>query len=161
LGALVKLGDTSGESASTVQYYMDKLNTLAASIAKSVNELHYNGLNLDGKSGEENPGANFFVSNDGQEINAANITVNSAIQKDVSKIAASNEPNNLTGNGDAALAIAKLKTTSQLAGSADSTSTKTINAFYQEMATQLGSKASEAKSNVTNQQTLVDNLSAK
>lgn len=161
LGALIKLGDTSGDSASTVQYYMDKLNILAAGIAKSVNELHYNGLNLAGKSGAENAGAEFFVSNDGKEINAANISINSAIQKDVSKIAASNVANNLTGNGDVALAIANLKTTSQLANSADDTSTKTIGAFYQEMVTQLGSKASEAKSNVTNQQILVNNLESK
>jgi flagellar hook-associated protein 1 FlgK len=161
LGALVKLSDTSGESASTVQYYMDKLDTMAAAIAKSVNDLHYNALNLEGKSGAENAGAVFFVSNDGKEVNAGNITVNSAIQKDVSKIAASDEINNLTGNGDVALAIANLKMTSQMADSVDGTSKKTIGAFYQEMVTQLGSKASEAKSNAASQKILVDNLSAK
>jgi flagellar hook-associated protein 1 FlgK len=159
LGALVTLGGTSGDSASTIQYYMDKLNTLAAGIAESVNELHSNGTNLDGESGDENSGAMFFVSNDGEEISAANITVNSVIQKDVSKIAASQGTDNLTGNGDIALAIANLKTTSNLADS--DTNTKTIDAFYQDMVTQLGSKVSEAESNASNQKTLVDNLSSK
>jgi len=161
LGALIQLGDTSGESASSVQYYMNKLDTLAAGIAKSVNEIHFDAINLEGESGDENTGAEFFVSNDGEEISAANITINSAIQKDVSKIAASDEANNLTGNGDAALAIANLKTTSSLSDSVADTSTKTIDSFYQDMVTQLGSKVSETESNVDNQQTLVDNLSSK
>jgi flagellar hook-associated protein 1 FlgK len=40
LGALKRLGDTSGDNVGSVQYYMDKLDTMAAGIAKSVNELH-------------------------------------------------------------------------------------------------------------------------
>jgi flagellar hook-associated protein 1 FlgK len=171
LGALKRLGDTSGDSAGSVQYYMDKLDIMAAGIAKSVNELHSTGISLHGKAGAE-----FFVFKDNSGnvidltgvdwsdpsasgLSAANIYVNPNIQKDVSEIAASKGSDNLTGKGDIALAIANLKTNSNL--SAAGTATKTIDSFYQEMATQLGSKVNEAQSNVANQQTLVNNLNLK
>jgi flagellar hook-associated protein 1 FlgK len=156
LGALVQLGG-SGDSANTVQHYINKLNILAAGIATSVNKLHGDGTDLDG-----NPGADFFVSNDSNSLSAANIYVNSDIQDDVSKIAVSKGTTNLTGNGDIALQIADLKDTKLTSGLESSTSgTITIGAFYQDMVTELGSKVNEAKSNITNQQTLVNNLSSK
>ncbi|NLV22464.1 MAG: flagellar hook-associated protein FlgK [Syntrophomonadaceae bacterium] len=161
LGALVKLGGAGTNNPGSVQYYMDKLNIMAASLANNVNALHVQGINLDGETGESNPGAQFFTANDGEEINAANLTVNSAIQNNVYKIAASNNEVNLTGNGEMALALANLRTTSQISDSEDGSGQKTIDAFYQETVTQLGSKVNEAESNVINQQTLVTNLSLK
>ncbi len=158
LGALLKLGSASSDNPGTVQYYMEKLDKLAASLAQSVNDLHSLGFNLEGKSGVDNPGAEFFTSADGEKISAANITVNPVIQSDVNNIAASASTTNLTGNGQAALAIANLKTKAQMS---DDFGKKTIGAFYQEMVTQLGSKVNESESNVINQQTLVNNLNLK
>jgi flagellar hook-associated protein 1 FlgK len=163
LGALAQLGVIGDAApANTVQYYINKLDTLAAGIATRVNGVHFTGTNLEGKSGDDNVGADFFVSKDGSSLSAANICVNSAIQDDVSKIAASGGTTNLTGNGDIALKIADLKDTKLTSGLGISdTGTITIGAFYQDMVTELGSKVNEAKSNITNQQTLVDNLSSK
>ena len=168
LGALMKLGG-SGDTANTVQYYIDKLNTLAVGIAKSVNDIHTTGKDLDGTSGED-----FFVfkDEDGNVITtesdfaAGNIYVNPDIEDDVSKIAASQDAD-LEGNGDIALQIGNLKDTKLTYDSTNKvlnnsgTGTITIGDFYQDMVTELGSQVSEAKSNISNQQTLVDNLTTK
>lgn len=156
LGALVKLGNTEGNNPSNVQYYMKKLDAIAVGLAQSVNKLHAQGLDLEGKNGVA-----FFVAAAGEDISAANITVNSVIQKNVYKIAASASDLNLTGNGEAAMAIANLKMTAQMSDAADGSGQKTIDAFYQEAVIQLGSRVNEAESNVVNQRTLVNNLSLK
>ena len=177
LGALIKLGG-SGDTANTVQYYIDKLNTLAVGIAKSVNDIHTTGKDLDGISGED-----FFVFKDdsgnvidlrtvdwsdpsSSSLSASTIYVNSDIQDDVSKIAASQDAD-LEGNGDIALQIGNLKNTKLTYDSTNKvldnsgTGIITIGDFYQDMITELGSQVSEAKSNIFNQQTLVDNLTNK
>lgn len=60
LGALVKLKGTDN-TADTVQYYIDKLNTFAVSIAKNVNEIHTMGKDL-----KNNFGKDFFVFKDSE-----------------------------------------------------------------------------------------------
>lgn len=178
LGALAHLSG-NGDTADTVQYYIDKLNTLAAGIAKIVNDLHTTGTDLEGNSGE-----NFFVFKDSNGnaidldsvdwtdptasgITAANIYVSSDIQDDVSKIAASAGTTNVEGNGDIALAIADLKDTKLSYDSTNgvlsssSSGDVTIGDFYSGLVTALGSKVSATESDVTNQQTVVDNLISK
>src|SRR5665647_2751733 len=88
-----------------------------------LNGVHFTGTNLEGKSGDDNVGADFFVSKDGSSLSAANICVNSAIQDDVSKIAASGGTTNLTGNGDIALQIADLKDKKLTSGLEESSTT--------------------------------------
>lgn len=160
-GSLAALVHLSGNEDSTdsVQYYIDKLNTLAAGIAKTVNDIHTTGTDLNGSSGED-----FFVTSDSaSNVTAANISINSVIQKNVSKIAASQGSTNLTGNGDIALQIADLKGT-QLTEDLETTTgtgTITIGAFYSDMVTELGTQVSNASADVTNQQTVVDNLTTK
>jgi len=174
LAGLLQVGGDSNES-NTVQFYINKLDTLAVSIAKSINDIHTTGTDLDGNSGE-----NYFVFKDaaGNEIDlsavdwdnpfasglgAGNIYINSDIQDDVSKIAASNQGSIfLEGNGDIALQIAGLKDVYLEYDAANqvlqnSTSGDiTMGMFYHDMITELGSAASAAEKKVDKQQTLVD-----
>lgn len=88
---------------------------------------------------------------------AANIYVNSDIKDNVSTIAASSQDTtNEEENGDIALQIADLKNTN-----VSDTGNITINDYYSDMVTDLGSQINEAKNEVTNQQTLVNQLNSK
>jgi flagellar hook-associated protein 1 FlgK len=169
LAALVHLGG-SGDSADTLQYYVDKLNTLAVGIAESVNTIHKTGTNLNEESDTD-----FFVFKDADgniitaesDFSAENIYVNPDVEDDVSKIAASKKEAGLflEGNGDTAREIADLKDTlmesSTLTKPTSGTGVITIGAFYVNMATELGSQVNESDANVKSQRTLVDNLSTK
>mgnify|MGYP000886617796 FL=1 len=174
LAGLLQAGGNSGQS-NTVQFYIDKLNTLAVGIAKSINDIHTTGKDLDGNSGQD-----FFVfkDNEGELIDltavdwndpwssglsAANIYLNANIENDVAKIAASKQGGIfLEGNGDIALAIAELKHTLMKYDPASQMLTNSnagnlsLGAFYQDMIAELGSAARETGKTVKNQQTLVD-----
>ena len=168
LAALLHLGGDEDET-DTIQYYINKLNTIAVAIATSVNDIHATGEDLDGASGVD-----FFVFKDEDgnvittesDFTAGNIYVNPDIEDNVSKIAASHDAD-LEGNGDIARQIGDLKDTRMTYDSTNEvlensgTGTITIGDFYQDMITELGSRVSEAKSNISNQQTLVDNLTTK
>lgn len=174
LAGLLQVGGNSGES-NTVAYYINSLDTLAVAIAKSINDLHATGTDLEGNAGGE-----YFVFKDadGNEIdlstidwddpfagglNAGNIYVNPDIQADVSKIAAAYQDGIfLEGNGDIALQIASLKDVYMEYDAANQVLNNsgngdiTLGMFYQNMITSLGSATDAAEKMVKNQQALVD-----
>ena len=168
LAALNHLGG-SGNSADTVQYYIDKMNTLALGIAESVNTIHKTGTDLHETSGKD-----FFVFKDvngniltdPNDFAAGNMHVNPDIERDVSKIAASKSEDGLflEGNGDIALEIANLKVTlmdpATLTKPIAGTGVISINSFYTNMVNELGSRVKETALHCP-QQTLVDNLTIK
>ncbi|ERI09663.1 flagellar hook-associated protein FlgK [Aneurinibacillus aneurinilyticus] len=95
-----------------VEGYLDRINLLATTFAEKLNEVHQQGIDLNGDEGVP-----FFVSKDdppGNPKNAADMVVNPDIIKSVNKIAAGkNEPDGTApGKGDNknALAIFALKT---------------------------------------------------
>lgn len=161
LAGLMQAGLDSGKSNS-VQFYLDKLNTLALGMAQSINDIHKTAMDLDGILGED-----FFVF-EGQEASAANIQVNPNIEHNVSKIAAAQADETLLAdNGDKARQIADLKdvfmeydsNSKQLINSGSGNIT--IGMFYKNMITELGSATSDAGRKVENQQALVEQTMAR
>ena len=116
-----------------VQSYIDGLDSLAKSLMSQVNAVHQAGFGLKGETG-----LNFFVG-----TNASDMTVNAELVYDPSKIAASGQNVNMSGNGDTAAAIANIRTKASL--NSGSTS---INDFYQNLISKMGTATSEAKTKV-------------
>lgn len=176
-GELAGLLSVSGtaDSTKTIQYYLDKLDTLAIGMAKAVNDIHSTGKTLDGSQGQE-----FFVFKDinGNQIDlsavdwtnpiasglsAANIYVNPDIENNVSNIAAAQDDGIfLEGNGDTALQIAQLQNAYFNYDSANKVLSKqgtgdmTLGMFYEDMIAELGSASSEAQRMTSNQEALVE-----
>jgi flagellar hook-associated protein 1 FlgK len=155
LAGLMQVSSDS-EKSNTIQFYTDKLNAIALSIAEIVNDIHKAGIDLDGNSGED-----FFVF-DGP-VGAATIQLNPNIEYNISKIAAASSNDILlTGNGDQARLIAEIRNTflefkpdsNQLINSGSGNIT--IGMFYKNMITELGSAASESARMTENQQVLVN-----
>jgi len=169
----------NGDSTQSVQYYLDKLDTLAVSMAKNINDIHITGKALDG-SGERN----FFVFyNDAGELidldtvdwnnpldsglSAGNIYINPDIEEDVSLIAAAKTEDDgsfMQGNGDIANQIQQLKDTtldyddaSKLLKLSD-TGEITFGDYYEDFIAELGSSTQEAERMVTNQEALLTQL---
>ncbi len=176
LGGLQSLaGD--GTSNDSVQYYIDRLNGLALSIARSVNEIHATGADLNGDAGAE---YFVFTGGDGNPIDlssvdwsdpaasglsAANMAVNPDIDADVTKIAAAVSGSLvLEGNGDIALQIAGLGDAPMVYDAASGLLTSqdggnyTIASFYQNLITDMGSTVSSAERRIDNLQALVDQV---
>lgn len=126
------------------------LNKLAQTLASKINEIHKQGLDLNGNSVSGTDYENFFVSLDGPEITAANIDVNTYIRQDVSRLAAAQSAS--PGDGSNALAIAQLQNTviEELGATFDN--------YYKNFTARLGVAANEADRMATNQQSLVDQL---
>ncbi len=106
-GSLQAAIELRGDQSGLLGYLGDiltQINSLALGVAAAVNSLHQQGLDLKG-----NPGADFFVAIDNNEINALNIQLNPDIAGDPSRIAAASS-NNDGGPGDSgsAQAIASL-----------------------------------------------------
>jgi len=162
----------------SVQHYINKLDTLAVSLAKAVNDIHSTGKTLDGSQG-----GNFFVfiGEDGNEIDlstvdwdkpfssglsAAGIYVNPEIAEDVSQIAAARDEGGifLEGNGATALEIAQLKD-SYLEYDAENrvlslsdTGGTTFGNFYKDMIAELGVVTDESQRMVINQEALLNQV---
>ncbi|MBZ4686916.1 MAG: flgK [Clostridiales bacterium] len=175
--------DGEGLDTDTVQYYINKLDSLAVGLAKAVNDIHSQGKTLDGSTGSD-----FFVFKDqdgnvidlssvdwndpfASGLSAGNIYVNPEIESDPSKIAAAKgdvgvgqDALFMKGNGETALEIAKLK--DQLMDYdpqrgtltvSDSGGT-TLSDFYKDLVAELGVATEESGRMVTNQETLVEQL---
>ncbi len=176
LGGLQTLaGD--GSSSQSVQYYIERLNGLALSIARSVNEVHAAGVDLDGSAG-----GNYFVftdadgnnidltgvdwSNPGASgLSAANLAVNPEIEADVTRIAAAIPGSILMeGNGDIALQIAALGDAPMAYDSASGLLSAqtggnyTIASFYQNLVTEIGSTVSSSGRKAETMQALVTQM---
>jgi flagellar hook-associated protein 1 FlgK len=136
--------------------YLDILNTFAYNLADGINTLHKTGFGLDGSTNIA-----FFKIDPSKDGAAAGIYLNSEIDEDVSKIAASSvDPTNAgeVGNGDKALEIYQLARKVFSSGDLAGTS---LNNFYKNFIAELGVEANTALRNKENQQVLVDQLTTR
>lgn len=132
-----------------VESYLGNLNSYARTMADEINQLHQEGYDLNG-----NPGEDFFIVE--PDNAAATIKLNSAIDNDVSLIAASSSSDSTkVGNGDNALKIYQLSR--QVFDSGDLNGTS-LNNYYKDFVARLGVAANTAKRNEANQQVLVEQL---
>ena len=81
LAALIDLRGADGEGIIPDQ--KEKLDNIANTFANRFNEIHNSGYDLNKDAGED-----FFLSDDGSNINADSIILNGTIDNDISKIAA-------------------------------------------------------------------------
>ena len=127
-----------------VPSYQAQLNTIAANLISATNTLHTAGFDVNGVAGQP-----FFIGTD-----AATISINSAIQADPSKIAASNT-SGASGNNETALAITRLRTAMSppLASG-----TPTSETAYNSLVAGLGTDNRTARNEVSTQEALVDLL---
>lgn len=110
--------------------YIAQLDTLAGSIAASVNTLHSTGFGLDGSTGNA-----FFTG-----TTADTLAVSAPVLASVDAIAASSSAGGLPFDGDNAVSIAQLQFLVQSIGA----STTTIDGFYQQFVAKLGVDADQA-----------------
>ncbi|SMB82824.1 flagellar hook-associated protein 1 FlgK [Desulfonispora thiosulfatigenes DSM 11270] len=172
LAGMLELNKTEGTDLGTdsIQFYKNKLDSLAVGIAKAVNEEHRKGTNL-----KEETGIDFFVFKDEKgdpitdltKISAANIYLNSDIEKDVSRIAAAATPSDpgdfAKGNGEIALNIAKLQSAAlKITGGNLEVTTggggTNFADYYKDMTAELGVATKEAHRMTENQGVLVNQL---
>jgi len=100
----VNLGQLAAELDMRDNYlenFREQLNTLARGIAAAVNVLHRTGQGLE----TETTGIDFFTSENGSAINAANIDVNVVIQENTNRIA-SGVKTALVEKGDSSVSLA-------------------------------------------------------
>jgi len=122
--------------------YLNKLDQLAVYLAKSVNDIHKTGENLNGTTGVA-----FFDEN---ITGAADFQVNQSIVDDPSFIA-SRLPEEEEGSGSIAQSLADLRSKKTMnGGSADE--------FYQGMLTDIGNKINEAGFMENSQRNIVQQL---
>ena len=140
---------TSGQLKSLIEVHneripdnIDKLNTLARSIAENVNSLHSTGYSLS-----DITGVSFFDDNVG---GASDFRVNNAIVNDPSLIATKSS---LTGpgNGDMAMAISNLQFDTFVDG-------QTASDYYISMISLLGSEIQDMEFMHGSQQVIVDQI---
>lgn len=148
-GTDVELKNLNGELAGlieardkTIPEYIDQLDELARTIVEEVNAIHSTGYGSDGSTG-----VNFFDPNN---LTAATIRLNSALNGDgFEKVAASGSA---TGEGDnsIALALSDLRSLT-VAGNG----TMSINSFYNSLVGKLGVETQEAISFAANYELLI------
>lgn len=128
----------------SIDDYLTRLDTLAASMISEVNTLHAAGTTLDSVT---TTGVNFFSG-----TGAVNMAVNSAIEGNSDLIAAAGAGEGLPGGNSTAIAIASLQTTATMPGSS------TFDAYYNSLVGQVGADVQSADFNQKHQQTMVENL---
>lgn len=128
----------------SIDDYLTRLDTLAASMISEVNTLHAAGTTLDSVT---TTGVNFFSG-----TGAVNMAVNSAIEGNSDLIAAAGAGEGLPGGNSTAIAIASLQTTATMPGSS------TFDAYYNSLVGQVGADVQAANFNQKHQQTMVENL---
>jgi len=146
-----KVNLQSGSMAALVNFhdqiipeYINKLDSLAVSIAENINNVHKTGYDLNGSTNN-----NFF---DPATTNAANIKIDVNIAADVRKIAASSD---LTGgNGDLALKISQIQDKSFAIGNA----TVSFSDYFGNMIASLGNSKQEATTSKHGQELFVGQL---
>jgi flagellar hook-associated protein 1 FlgK len=145
--------------------YLDKLDKLAYTFMKKINDLHFEGFGSDGKSQR----IFFDVYNgviDGypEKFAARSIRVNRELQLDVTKLAAAQaDPYNTSpeglpvsegvGSGENALNMAKLKFDLTMENG-----TSTFNEYFNQIISDIGTKANEASRVQQNQELLLQKL---
>ena len=142
----LKQGELAGlvDSQSQLNAVQGKLNSLAGSLAGSVNAVHRAGAGLDGTTGED-----FFTVTAGKE--ASTLTVNSDLETHPEHLAAAALPvppaSAVPPQSDAsnAVLLAKLKDQTNTTAS-DPLYNSSIQGFYQQIVTDTGGRAASAKS---------------
>ena len=121
---------------------LDKLNTLATTIAKGVNNTHKRGFNLDGETN-----INFFAKN---ISGAHDFQLSEEILRDPSLIASSPSADS-PGNGGIAMEISNFQFDSILDGN-------TLSEYYNSMISSVGSKTQQAQFLRQNQEKVIQSL---
>jgi len=179
-----KTGELQGYMSvqTDIDVYVDQLNSLAKSIAFSVNAVH------SGENTAEGDTLEFFVNSDvgGEEagITAGNISVNEVILKDVMLINVGKDATSGTNDNSKALAIAQLRYTKLEIQGVNSDTTReefladkfvvdgtlgvntissssngtTIGSYFTDIINRLAVQTQTAKKNVTNHTTLLASL---
>ncbi len=127
--------------------YIAQLDTLAASVAGSVNGRHTTGYGLDG-----NTGTAFFTG-----TTAATLDISAAVAGSVDAIAASDTAGNLPAGANNAVGLAQLQFLVQTVG----TSTTTLDGFYQQMVARIGVDTDQASRMAQVQQGVLDAAQAR
>ncbi len=148
-GTNLEINVASGELGALLMVYnedipvlLDRLDTLAVTLAEEVNAIHRTGFNLAGVTGLD-----FFADT---TEGAASIAVNSTIVDDVELIATSDalgEP----GNGNIAKALADL-------GDREVIGNQTIGQYYRALVGSLGNRIQEISFLESNQRKIVNHL---
>jgi flagellar hook-associated protein 1 FlgK len=128
----------------SIDDYLTRLDTLAASMVSEVNTLHAAGTTLDSVT---TTGVNFFTG-----TGAVNMAVNSAIEGNSDLIAAAGAGEGLPDGNSTAIAIANLQTTATMPGSS------TFDAYYNSLVGKVGADVQSADFNQNHQKTMVANL---
>lgn len=122
--------------------YLAQIDTLAASVANSVNARHAAGFGLDGSTGNA-----FFAG-----TTAATLGVSAAVAASVDAIAASDTAAGLPAGADNAVDMAQLQFVVQAIGA----STTTLDGFYQQMVARIGVDTDQASRMAQVQQGVLD-----
>lgn len=140
----------SGEVGAMLNIYnndipelIDRLNTLAATLAREVNKVHKTGFDLN-----DNTGNNFFSSD---SIGASSLALDAAIAADPSLIASSDAASE-PGNNGLAHALAALANENLIGD-------QTIGEFQRSMVAQIGTRIQEARFLRNTQEKVVNHLS--
>jgi flagellar hook-associated protein 1 FlgK len=127
--------------------YRDQLDTLANGLITAVNGLHQAGVDLNGDDGLP-----LFTGS-----TAGDIAVNPAIQQDPDTLAAAKRESDATyaaGDNRNALDIAALQTASLTLGG----STRTLDEYYGQLVSQIGTDAQRAEQDVAYQGAILEQL---
>lgn len=137
-------------SDSVIPAYLHDLDQIAANIIKEVNNLHKEGIGLDGSTGN-----NFFapeLSDDSPiEGMAGRMEVSEAIIEDPKKIAASKT--GAVGDSQTAMAITQLRDKYTM-----ESSTVTFDEYYQGVISQIGMQTQTAEENLDIQEQVIGQL---
>jgi flagellar hook-associated protein 1 FlgK len=141
LGGLIRARDA------LLAGYRDQLDTLANGLITAVNGLHQAGVDLNGDDGLP-----LFTGS-----TAGDIAVNPAIQQDPDTLAAAKRESDATyaaGDNRNALDIAALQTASLTLGG----STRTLDEYYGQLVSQIGTDAQRAEQDVAYQGAILEQL---
>lgn len=141
LGGLIRARDA------LLADYRDQLDTLANGLITAVNGLHQAGVDLNGDDGLP-----LFTGS-----TAGDIAVNPAIQQDPDTLAAAKRESDATyaaGDNRNALDIAALQTASLTLGG----STRTLDEYYGQLVSQIGTDAQRAEQDVAYQGAILEQL---
>lgn len=111
--------------------YLAQLDTLAATLATTVNARHATGFGIGGTTGTP-----FFAG-----TTASTLSLSAPVAASVDAIAASGTAAGVPANADAAVSLAQLQFVVQTIGA----STTTIDGFYQQMVAKVGVDTDQAK----------------
>jgi flagellar hook-associated protein 1 FlgK len=125
--------------------YVNRLDSLAASMISEINTLHSSGFTLDSLT---TTGVDFFAGS-----SAADIAVNPAVAADTNLIAAAGDAASVPGDNSTALAIAGLQNKPTLSGG-----TATFDQYFSSLLGNVGSDVQEADFSFKHQDSMVLSL---